>query len=402
MTGSLAGQSDEPLFFLVAGEASGDLLGARLMQALKLKTKGKVRFAGVGGPRMVAEGIDLLFPQSDLAHMGLFELIRHLPLILRRIRETIEAVQTRRPAALVTIDSPDFSFRVAKKLKGYGIPLIHYVAPTVWAWRPKRAKKVAQFLDHLLALLPFEPPYFTKEGLPCTFVGHPLVESDAGKGDAARFRSTFDITENAVLLALLPGSRMGEIKRLLPIFRETVMRLQVQFPTLEIVVPTVPHVERLVKEDVQKWPVPAHFTTTDADKYDAFAACRAALACSGTVSVELAMASLPTVIAYRIGAMTAFLYRRLIKARFATLLNIMKDKEIMPEFLQQECTADKLAPAVSLLLSDQNARDEQAGQLTEIGLWLGRGQFIPSQKAAETVWNAAFSDECKAGIATPP
>lgn len=384
-------QTTVPLFFLVAGEASGDLLGARLMQAMKKRTDGHVRFAGVGGPRMMAEGIELLFPQSDLAHMGLFELVRHLPLLLRRIRQTIEAVKTTHPAALITIDSPDFCFRVAKKLKGQGIPLIHYVAPTVWAWRPGRAKKIAAFLDHLLALLPFEPPYFTKEGLACTFVGHPLVESDAGKGDALRFRAKFKVESNVPLLAVLPGSRVGEVKRLLPVFRETITRVRAQFPGLQIVVPTVPHVEKLVREEIKTWPVTAHFTSNDADKYDAFAACMAALACSGTVSVELAMASLPTIIAYKIGTLTAMLYRRLIKTRFATLVNIMQDKEVMREFLQQDCTPDKLAKAVLDLLLDHKAREDSAKELTSIGEWLGRGQFIPSDRAADTVWRVASS-----------
>jgi len=381
---------DAPLFFLVAGEASGDLLGARLMAALKKKTNGKVRFAGVGGPRMQAEGIELLFPQSDLAHMGLFELIRHLPLIFRRMREVVAAVKTLRPAALVTIDSPDFSFRVAKKLKGQGIPLIHIVAPSVWAWRAGRAKKVAGFLDHLLALLPFEPPYFTKEGLPCTFVGHPLVESGAGHGDGARFRAGRGINEKALLLAVLPGSRAGEVGRLLPVFGEVIARLHDAHPTLEVVVPVVPAVEAMIRQAAQSWPVPVHFTQNDADKYDALAACRAALACSGTVSVELAMAGVPSVIAYRIGALTAALYRRLIKVRFATLLNIMQDREVMPEFIQADCTADKITPALDLLLTDERAAAAQKKDLTAMAGWLGQGVFIPSEKAAETVWNAAF------------
>lgn len=380
-----------PLFFLVAGEASGDLLGARLMAALKKRTDGHVRFAGVGGPRMIAEGIELLFPQSDLAHMGLFELVRHLPLLLRRIRQTIDAVRWARPAALITIDSPDFSFRVAKKLKGEGIPLIHYVAPTVWAWRPGRAKKIAAFLDHLLALLPFEPPYFTKEGLACTFVGHPLVESGAGKGDAARFRAKFHVGDHVPLLAVLPGSRVGEVKRLLPIFRETIVMLRAQFPGIEIVVPLVPHVADLVRDEIKTWPVKATFTESDEDKYDAFAACRTALACSGTVSVELAMAALPTVIAYKIGWLTAFLYRRLIKTRFATLVNIMQDREVMAEFLQENCTPAKLSAALLRVLMNPKIHDEQAKDLVSIGAWLGQGQFIPSDRAADTVWRVASS-----------
>lgn len=378
-------QNKEPLFYLIAGEASGDILGSRLMQALHAKLEGKVRFAGVGGPRMQAVGMDLLFDQSELAHMGLFELLRHLPQLLRRIRQTRADIVARRPDAVITIDSPDFCFRVVKPLKGAGIPLIHYVAPTVWAWRPKRAEKISRFLDHLLALLPFEPPYFTAHGLGCSFVGHPLIESGAGQGDAVRFRTSRKISDAAILLAVLPGSRQNEISRLLPVFGDTVKQLHARFPDLQIVLPLVPSLAEKVRAAVAHWPVPVHFTENDDDKYDAFAACRAALACSGTVSVELALAGLPTVIAYKIGALTAALYRRLIKTRYVTLLNIMRGRAVMPEYLQENCTAEKLAQATGDLLADDGARALQTAELHEIAAWLGRGAFVPSEKAADTV-----------------
>lgn len=207
--------TDVPTFFLIAGEASGDLLGARLMRGLKKKLDGNARFVGIGGERMKAEGIELLFSSDELAHMGLFEIIRHVPQILRRIRETAAAAIRLQPVALITIDSPDFCFRVARKVKemGAAFPVIHYVAPTVWAWRPGRARKIANFLDHLMALLPFEPPYFTVENLPCTFVGHPIVEGEAGMGRGHRFRKTHDIPPDATLLAILPGSRVSEVKK---------------------------------------------------------------------------------------------------------------------------------------------------------------------------------------------
>ena len=236
-----------PLFFLIAGEASGDLLGARLMHALKKQTRGQVRFAGIGGPRMQAEGIELFFPQAELAHFGLFELLRHVPHIFKRIKQTIAEVRRRRPAALITIDAPDFCFRVARELKGEGVPLIHYVAPTVWVWRKGRAKKIAKFLDHLLALLPFEPPYFTKEGLGCTFVGHPIVESDAGQGDAQRFRAAHNIPFGSILLTVLPGSRMSEVSRLMPVYKNTVALLRAQHPALHIVIPTIASLADTIK-----------------------------------------------------------------------------------------------------------------------------------------------------------
>lgn len=375
----------DPVFFLITGEASGDLLGARLMQALKAKTGGQARFVGIGGERMQAEGIELFFPQTELAHVGLFELLRHIPRLLRRINQTVAEVERVKPAALITIDSPDFCFRVARKLKGKGIPLIHYVAPSVWAWRAGRAKKIAGFLDHLLALLPFEPPYFTREGLPCTFVGHPLVESEAGNGDASRFRARHSIPENSRILAVLPGSRRSEVTRLLPIFAETARRLKVLHPDLHIVVPTVGGVADIVTEAVKSWPLPVTVTQGDADKYDSFAAASAALACSGTISVELAMARLPTVITYKINPLTAALYRRLIKTKYVTLVNIMHDREVMPELLQENCAPSILADSVHELLTDAAARQRQISALSELAGWLGRGQFAPSDRAAEAV-----------------
>ena len=378
---------EAPLFFLIAGEASGDVLGAGLMRALKKLTEGQARFTGIGGERMQAEGLEVFFPQAELAHVGIFEVLCHLPRLLRRIRQTVKEVKRRQPAALITIDSPDFSFRVAKKVKADNpsFPLIHYVAPSVWAWRPGRAREVAKFLDHLLALLPFEPPYFTRESLPCTFVGHPIVESEAGKGDAARFCARHPLPPEAPLLAVLPGSRMSEIKRLMPVFRETVEQLHALHPGLHIAIPTVGNVANAVKKETSHWPMPVTVTLSDEDKYDALAASRAALACSGTISIELALARVPSVIAYKINPLTAALVRRLLKTKYATLINIMQDRIIMPEFLQENCTADNLAVAVNELLSDPAARKSQTDELKTMAGWLGQGQFIPSERAAKAV-----------------
>jgi lipid-A-disaccharide synthase len=377
--------SNPPLFFLIAGEASGDLLGARLMQALKECLHGQVRFAGIGGPRMQAEGIELFFPQAELAHFGLFELLRHVPHLLKRMQETVAEIRRVRPAALITIDAPDFCFRVARKLKGENIPLIHYVAPTVWAWRARRAKKIAQFLDHLLALLPFEPPYFMREGLGCTFVGHPIVESGADKGDAQRFRKSYNLAHDAELLAVLPGSRMSEAQRLMPIFRSAVEKLRAQHSALCVAIPATPNLAATIKRQTRDWPVPVIIIEKDEDKYDMFAAAHAAMACSGTVAIELAMARLPAVIAYKISPLTAFLYRRFIKFTYANLVNIMHEKLVVPEYLQENCTPEKLADGVHILLSDEQARQKQIAGLSDVAGWLGQGQFIPSQRAAETI-----------------
>ena len=377
--------SEPPLFFLIAGEASGDLLGARLMQALRHQTSGHVRFAGVGGPRMQAEGIDLLFPQEELAHFGLFELLRHVPHLLKRMRETTATVRRLRPAALITIDAPDFCFRVAKRLKNSGIPLIHYVAPTVWVWRAGRAKKIAQFLTHLLALLPFEPPYFTREGLPCDFVGHPIVESGAGHGDATRFRTTFAVPATATLVTVLPGSRMSEVSRLLPVFGATVALLKKHYPDMQLVLPLVPGLADYVRAQCNGWAMPVIFTENDQDKYDGFAASRAALACSGTVAIELAMAKLPSVIAYKVSALTLYLYRRLLKINYASLVNIMLNRRVVPELLQDQCTPENLAATLHELISDDTIRQQQINDLGAVAGWLGQGQFVPSERAASIV-----------------
>ncbi|MGB9151971.1 MAG: lipid-A-disaccharide synthase [Alphaproteobacteria bacterium] len=377
-----------PTFFLIAGEASGDILGARLMRALRAKLNGEVKFVGIGGPQMLAEGLDLFFPHTELMHFGVVEVLRHIPRLLKRINQTAQEVVRANPAALITIDSPDFCFRVAKRVKKQShatIPLIHYVAPTVWAWRPGRAKKIAKFLDHLLAVLPFEPPYFTRAGLDCTFVGHSIVEGDAAKGSNAIFRSTRNIAPDTPLLTVLPGSRTGEVTHLLPIFREVVQRLHAQHPNLQIVVPTVPHLKDRVAAEVAQWNITAHIVEGERAKYDAFAASRAALACSGTVALELALARLPAVIAYKVNALTALLYRHFIRTPYANLVNIMHNKLVVPEFIQENCTAVKLAEALGVLLSDETARQTQIAELAATAGWLGQDQFVPSERAAETV-----------------
>jgi lipid-A-disaccharide synthase len=379
-----SGRGDR-VFFLIAGEASGDVLGARLMQALKAKLNGAVCFAGIGGERMIAEGLQPLFPQSELAHFGVFEVLRHIPHLLKRINETAEEVKRIHPAALITIDSPDFCFRVAKRVKGQGFPLIHYVAPTVWAWRAGRAKKIAQFLDHLLALLPFEPPYFTKEGLGCSFVGHPIVENGADQGNAERFRRKYHVTDATPLLALLPGSRRGEVRRLMPVFAATVAKLKQRFANLTIVIPAAPGFAERLKQETASWGVPVLITEGDAEKYDALTAAQAALACSGTVALELALASLPAVIAYKLNPLTYFMVRRLVKVRFANLVNIMHDRLVVPELLQENCTPDRLVAAIDPLLRDEAERQKQIAGLNEVAAWLGRDQFVPSVRAAESV-----------------
>jgi len=379
---------DGPLLFLIAGEPSGDVLGARLMAALKRLTGGKVRFAGIGGERMAAEGLQTLVPQSELALFGVFELLPHLPNLLRRMDQTVAEIVRLKPDAVIGIDSPGFTVRIAKRVRkaAPAIPLIHYVAPTVWAWKPKRARKYAEIYDHLLVLLPFEPPYFEREGLPCTFVGHSVVESGAGRGDASRFRTAHGISPAKHVLAVLPGSRRSEVSRLLPVFRDTVQRLLPTHPGLVVVVPTVATVRDAVKAAVADWPVPVIVVEGDEAKYDAFAASEVALAASGTVALELALSGLPTVIAYRLGRLTVALYRRFIKVKYVNLVNLMLDRMLVPELLQEDCRPDTLAAAVGRLLDDPAARRAQIEGVAEVAQWLGAGsQAPPSERAAHAV-----------------
>ena len=377
--------------FLIAGEPSGDLLGARLMAGIKARADRGVRFVGVGGPRMVAEGLETLFPMADLALMGVFELLPRLPTLIRRLNQTVAAACDLKPDAVVTIDAPGFCFRVAKRLRRTlpGVPLVHYVAPTVWAWRPERARKIAAFLDHLMVILPFEPPWFEREGLPCTFVGHSIVESGAGRGDGPAFRARHGLAPDDRLIVVLPGSRTTELARLLPDFRATLERLVPDHPRLVAVVPTVPHLAERVRAAVKDWPLPTLVVEGDEDKYGAFAAAEVALAASGTVALELAMARLPAVIAYRLNPLTVALYRRLIRTKFVNLVNILHDRMVVPELLQETCTPDRLAAAVAALLDDPAARAAQVDALAAVEDQLGASGPAPSARAAQVVWEIA-------------
>ena len=371
--------------FLIAGEPSGDALGSRLMAAIRERAAGPVLFRGIGGEGMIAEGLDPLFPMHELAVMGLAEVLPRLPRLLRRIGQTVIAIRKARPDVVVTIDSPDFCLRVAKRLRGSGIPVVHYVAPSVWAWRPGRARTIAQRVDHLLALLPFEPPYFEAEGLACTFVGHPIVETTLDAADGGAFRADYGIEPGAPLLCVLPGSRRGEVTRLLPIFGDVVGRLHTGYPDLRIVIPVAETVADMVTEMVADWPVAPVLVRGATAKRGAFAAADAALAASGTVALELAMAGIATVIAYRVNALSAFIARRLIRVRFANLVNILLDREAVPEFIQEHCRPELLAQALESLLTDSDARQAQAEAGTEAMRLLGAGGPSPSRRAAEAV-----------------
>jgi lipid-A-disaccharide synthase len=370
-----------PLVYLIAGEPSGDLLAARLMVALRALSDGDIHFAGIGGEAMREQGMESLFPQADLAVMGLAEVVPHIPLILRRLEQTVADIRQRQPAVVVTIDSWGFTGRVAKRLKAEGsrIPRVHYVAPMVWAWKEKRAHQLAERVDLLLCLLPQEPAYFTKAGLRAVHVGHAVLEGGAGDGDGAAFRSRHGIPADVPLLCVLPGSRRSETSRLLPIFAETVGKIAAVHPNLQVVVPTVDTVADEVKRAV--WPVPTHVVRGTRGRYDAFAASRAALAASGTVALELAIAGVPMAIGYRLNRLTGIIARRLLKIRYVCLLNLLVDRLVVPEFLLENCRADRLAPAVLRLMEDGDARQAQLMGAAEALTHLGLGGDSPSRRA---------------------
>lgn len=370
--------------FVIAGEPSGDALGARLMAALRRRSDCPVRFAGLGGPAMAGQGLTSLFPTEEIALLGLVEVVPHLRRVLRRIGETVAAVLADPPDAVVTIDSPGFSLRVARRLAGRGIPLVHYVAPSVWAWRPGRAQKVARYLDLLLTLLPFEPPYFERHGLRSVYVGHPVAETVPAERDGAGFRARHGIAPDAPVLVVLPGSRGSEVRHLLPVFADAVALLRRRVAGLQVVVPTVPAVAAAVRAAAARWDAPTLVLGEAHEKYDSFAAANAAMAASGTVTLELAAAGLPTVVAYKGNRLSAAIFRRLVLIRYASLVNILADRLVEPEFLQENCRAEPLADAVGTLLADATAAEAQRRGFREVMDRLAVPE-APSERAAAAV-----------------
>ena len=344
------------LVYIVAGESSGDLLGANLMRALK-KQQSNLSFAGIGGPLMVTEGFQSLFPMSDLSLMGIVEIIPHIPKIFKRLKETEQDILSKRPDIVITIDSPGFCFRLAKRLRGHGIPLIHYTAPTVWAWRPKRAQKIAQLYDHLLVLFPFEPPYFLKEGLDTTFVGHPLVEMDITPEQGLGFRQKHHLNKENLLICLLPGSRRSEVDRLLHTFIDVIRQLKVFYPNLQLVMPVVPHLKKHLSQFLALHDLPILMITDTQEKIAAMAASTVALAASGTVALELALTETPTVIAYKANPLTIFIVRRLIITPYVCLTNILLGRRVVPELLQEDCTPLKIFDALLHEIKGQQTKE---------------------------------------------
>jgi lipid-A-disaccharide synthase len=371
--------------YLIAGEPSGDRLGAALMAGLR-RLAPRLGFAGIGGPMMQAEGLDSLFPMEELSVMGLAEVLPKYPALRRRLNETVADVLARRPQALVTIDSPDFCLRVAKGARA-GLPrlrTVHYVAPSVWAWRPGRAQRMARVIDHVLALLPFEPPYMTAAGMTCDFVGHPVVaEPRASAAEAAAFRAALG-AEGPLLLAL-PGSRRSEVARLAPVFGAVAGRLSARDPRLRVVLPTLGPVAGLVAELTRGWPVPPVVVEDAAAKRAAFAAADVALAASGTVSLELAANRVPMVIAYDLHWLTLWLMRRMARVDTVTLVNLVSETRTIPEFIGADCRPERIAPALERLMRPGPEREAQEQAMAVTMLRLGQGGEPPGLRAARSV-----------------
>jgi lipid-A-disaccharide synthase len=382
---------------LICGEPSGDMLGAQLMAALKDMTGGAVEITGVGGDAMKAEGLEPLFGLDATSVTGLAEVVSQIPEILRRVRRAADYAIATKPDAVVLIDSPDFTHRIAKRIKRLAPDLrtINYVAPQVWAARAYRARTMAHYFDLVLALLPFEPPFFAGYGLKAVFVGHPALERGTQMVGGDAFRARHYIPADAPLLAVLPGSRGNEVKYLLPVFAETVRLLAARIPNLHTVIPAVPHVAGRIHAGVADWPTPLMVIQGEQEKYASFAAADAALAASGTVTTELALAKTPMVVSYKVSALTAALYRPLVRVKFYTLVNLILDRLAVPELMQEQARPELLADALLPLLTDPAAAARQTADLGEALTAMGEGAEQPSRRAAQAILD--FVAEPKAG-----
>ena len=383
--------------FLVAAEESGDRLGAALIAAIRQRTKGQVYFSGVGGSHMAAEGLPSLFPLGELGLIGFAGIPARLPRIFRRMRETADAIVSTKPDALVVIDSPEFTHRVARRVRARApdIAIIKYVCPSVWAWRPGRARAMRGFIDHVLALLPFEPKIMRElNGPPCSYVGHPLTErlDDLRPRD---FEKPLRMADPPLLL-VLPGSRTGEIRRMGPVFGAAIGRVAEQLGTMEVVVPAVPRLADAVRSAVSPWPVSARVIVDSEEKSRAFRSARAALTKSGTSTLELALSGVPMVAAYKVSLIEELAARALVNVPSVILANLALGKNVVPEFLQRDCTPDRLAGALLPLLADTPERRTQTEAFARLDKIMEVGGARPSERAAEVVLDCA----CRRNLST--
>jgi lipid-A-disaccharide synthase len=372
--------------FLIATEESGDRLGAALMKVLRQRLGDAVQFVGVGGRAMAREGLASLFPIEELSIVGFAAVLQQLPKILRLIRRTADAVLEASPDVLVIIDSPDFTHRVARRVRARDatIPIVDYVSPSVWAWRPGRARAMHAYVDHVLALLPFEPEEYRRlRGPACSYVGHPLVEQLGSLRPNAEERKRRDAPPPVLLV--LPGSRRSEIRHHLAIFGATLALLRGGGIEFEPVLPTMPHLEQTVREGVQDWQLEPRIVVGESEKRAAFRVARAALAKSGTVTLELALSGVPMVTAYRVGAAEAFVLRRVIRVRSVILANLVIGRDVIPEFLQEDCTPERLSRALGEVLADSASRRRQLEAFATLDDVMSTGNQPPSVRAADIV-----------------
>jgi lipid-A-disaccharide synthase len=372
--------------FLIATEESGDRLGANLMKVLRQRLGGAVRFEGVGGRAMAREGLTSLFPIEELSIIGLAAVVKQLPKILRLIKETAAAVTEASPDVLVIIDSPDFTHRVAKRVRAADpkIPIVNYGSPSVWAWRPGRARSMLTYVDHVLALLPFEPEAYRRlHGPPCSYVGHPLTEQLAQLRPGTEERQRRD--EVPPVLLVLPGSRRSEIRHHMAVFGQALARLNDSGVVFEPVLLTMPHLQGTVAEALKPWPVQPRVVIGESEKRAVFRIAHAALAKSGTVTLELALSGVPMVTAYRTGSIEAWILRRAIKVNSVILANLVIGDNVIPEFLQQDCTPEKLAQALRAVLGDSALRRKQIEAFAKIDQIMSTGNQPPSARAADIV-----------------
>ena len=372
--------------FLIATEESGDRLGANLMKVLRQRLGDGVRFEGVGGRAMAGQGLISLFPIEELSIVGFAAVVRQLPKILQLIRVTADAVMRAAPDILVIVDSPDFTHRVARRVRAGdpALPIVDYVSPSVWAWRPGRARAMRRYVDHVLALLPFEPEAYVRlRGPPCSYVGHPLVEQiGALRPDAVEQARRDQVPP---MLLVLPGSRRSEIRHHMAVFGETLGRLRAQGAAFELILPTMPHLQSAIEEAVKSWPVEPRIVVGEQDKRAAFRVAHAALVKSGTVTLELALSGVPMVAAYRGGNVEAWVVQRLVNTRSIILANLVIGENVVPEFLQQDCSPEKLVGPLQEILTDSSLRRQQLEAFATLDTVMSTGDRPPSVRAADIV-----------------
>jgi lipid-A-disaccharide synthase len=387
----MSATSDTTLrLFLIAGEHSGDALGARLMAALAVLRPNGVTFQGVGGPKMAAAGLSSVFDMSEIAVMGPAAIVAQLPHLIRKINEATRAALAAEPDVVVIIDAPEFTHRVAKKIRRARpeVPIVDYVSPSVWAWRPWRARKMRAYVDEVLALLPFEPGVHERlGGPPCTYVGHPLAERRPWIAalDSEPLARRLGLAPDRQPLLVLPGSRRSVINRLWGPFSATLWELHTRGHRLELIVPVVESTRALVEERIEGWPpFPVHIVEEEVDRFRAFKLARAALAASGTATLELALAGCPMIVSYRVDRL-ALVFRDLVKPPHFALANLVLGERAFPELMQESCVPQELAPALEALLADTPEREAQLAALARVPAMMSTGATLPAIAAARRV-----------------